>query len=75
MKLQNLCVINIQQGKGDGMEKDEAVVTADENNVQQSKEEDWVEGCFKENYLVPHVCPVATGKWCKNYTKCKNMSK
>lgn len=40
---------------------------------EQTKEEDYVEGCFKENYLVPHVCPVATGKWCKSYTKCKSM--
>ena len=43
------------------------------NNVQQA-EEDYVEGCHTENYLVPHVCPVATGGWCKDYTRCKNMA-
>ena len=51
------------------------IALAEETNVQQSKEEDWEEGCFKENYMVPHVCPVATGGWCKNYTRCKNMAK
>lgn len=48
-------------------------VTTDETNVQQSTEEDYTKGCFKENYLVPHVCPVATGDWCKDYTKCKSL--
>lgn len=49
------------------------VVTADKTNMQQAKEEDYVEGCFKENYLVQQVCPVATGVWCKDYTKCKSL--
>ncbi len=40
---------------------------------EQTKEEDWVEGCYKENYMVPHICPVATGGWCKDYTKCKQL--
>ena len=62
----------MEQGKGDGMGKED--VTAEETNVQQSKEEDWVEGCFKENYMVPHICPVATGGWCKSYTRCKSMA-
>ncbi len=63
----------MEKGKGDGMSKDTTIVTADEINVQQSKEEDWVEGCHKENYMVPHICPVATGGWCKDYTKCKQL--
>ena len=46
-----------------------------DNNKQQDKqpEEDYVEGCRKENYMVPHVCPVATGGWCKDYVKCRNL--
>jgi len=51
------------------------VVTAEETNMQQSKEEDYVEGCFKENYMVPHVCPVATGKWCRDYVKCRSLDR
>ena len=26
-------------------------------------EEDYVEGCHRENYMKPHVCPVATGNY------------
>ena len=36
-------------------------------------EEDYVAGCHKENYMKPHVCPVATGGWCKDYVKCRNL--
>lgn len=38
---------------------------------EQAKEEDYVEGCFKENYMKPRICPVATGGWCRDYVKCK----
>ena len=45
--------------------------------MQQSEakdpEDDYAAGCFKENYMVPNVCPVATGGWCRDYTRCKNM--
>lgn len=44
-------------------------------NQEKEQTEDYVAGCFKENYMVPHVCPVATGHWCKDYTRCKNMAK
>lgn len=45
-----------------------------ENESQeQIKEEDYVEGCHKENYMKLHVCPVATGGWCKDYVKCRNL--
>lgn len=48
-----------------------------EENMQQDQntqpEEDYVEGCHKENYMVPHVCPIGTGKWCRDYVKCKNL--
>ena len=40
---------------------------------EQTKEEDYAEGCYKENYMVPHVCPIATGGWCRDYVKCKCM--
>ena len=30
-------------------------------------------GCFLSNYKIKHVCPIATGKWCRDYTKCKCM--
>lgn len=40
---------------------------------EKSKEEDYTEGCFKANYMLPHVCPIATGGWCRDYVKCKNM--
>lgn len=42
-----------------------------EQNSQ--REEDYIEGCHKENYMVPHVCPVVTGGWCKDYVKCRNL--
>lgn len=35
--------------------------------------ENYVEGCFKENYMKPHICPIATGGWCRDYIKCKSM--
>lgn len=38
---------------------------------EETKEEDYAEGCFVENYMVPHVCPIATGGWCRDYIKCK----
>lgn len=44
-------------------------------NQEKEQIEDYVVGCFKENYMVPHVCPVATGGWCKDYTKCRSMEK
>ena len=28
-------------------------------------------GCFLSNYGERHVCPIATGKWCRDYEKCK----
>lgn len=30
-------------------------------------------GCFLSNYKTKHVCPIATGKWCRDYTKCRCM--
>lgn len=45
------------------------------NNRKKTKEEDYSIGCFKENYMVPHVCPLATGKYCKDAIKCKNMKR
>lgn len=30
-------------------------------------------GCFMSNYMVPHICPIATGGWCRDYVKCKCM--
>ena len=46
-----------------------------EENMQQNTEpeEDYVEGCHKENYMKPHVCPVATGNWCRDYVKCRSL--
>lgn len=43
-----------------------------ENREMQPKE-DYVEGCFKENFKKPHICPVATGGWCKDFTKCRTL--
>ena len=40
---------------------------------EQQTEENYVEGCHEENYMVPHVCPVATGGWCKDYVKCRSI--
>lgn len=30
-------------------------------------------GCFLSNYKLKHVCPIATGNWCRDYEKCKCM--
>lgn len=30
-------------------------------------------GCFLSNYKQPHVCPIATGHWCKDYVKCATL--
>ena len=51
-------------------------MTKEENTQQEQNpqpEEDYIVGCHKENYLVPHVCPVATGGWCRDYVKCRNL--
>lgn len=49
-------------------------MTREENKQQdQQPEEDYVEGCHEKNYMVPHVCPIATGKWCRDYVKCRNL--
>lgn len=69
----------VEQGKGDTV-ADLGNMTLDEIiKMQQAEtkelEDDYVAGCFKENYMVPHVCPVATGHWCRDYTKCKSMEK
>lgn len=40
---------------------------------EKQTEEDYAAGCFKSNYMIPHVCPIPTGGWCKEYIKCKNM--
>ena len=42
---------------------------------EKTQEEDYAEGCFAENYMVPHVCPIATGGWCRDYIKCKGKEK
>ena len=42
------------------------------NNTKKTKEEDYSIGCFKENYMVLHVCPLATGGHCKEAIKCIN---
>ena len=47
-----------------------------ENMQQEQKtqpEEDYAEGCHKENYMKPNICPIATGGWCKDYIKCRSM--
>ena len=49
-----------------------------EENIEQKKtnirpEEDYIEGCHKENYMKLHVCPVATGGWCRDYVKCRSL--
>lgn len=50
-------------------------MTKDDYKQQDKQpEEDYVEGCHKENYMKPHVCPIATGGWCKDYVRCKNMA-
>lgn len=43
--------------------------------MEENTKEDYVEGCFKENFMKPHICPIATGNWCKDYMKCKNMER
>lgn len=40
---------------------------------QETEKEDYAAGCYKENYMVPNVCPVATGNWCRDYVKCKSL--
>lgn len=30
-----------------------------------------VVGCYLSNYKVPHICPIATNGWCRDYTKCQ----
>ena len=46
-----------------------------ENQIESIKKEtgfdEMVIGCFLSNYMVPHVCPIATGGWCRDYVKCK----
>lgn len=37
------------------------------------EEEDYIVGCYRENYMKPHVCPVTTGGWCKDYVRCRNL--
>ena len=48
-----------------------------ENKIEVLKKEtgfdEIVIGCFLSNYKIKHVCPIATGKWCREYTKCKRM--
>lgn len=41
--------------------------------VETQPEEDYVEGCHKENYMKLHICPIPTGGWCKDYVKCRNL--
>lgn len=43
-----------------------------QNNIKKTKEEDYSIGCCKENYKVYPICPLATGKWCKDAVKCKS---
>lgn len=40
---------------------------------QETEKEDYAAGCHKENYMKPHVCPVATGGWCRDFVKCRNL--
>lgn len=47
------------------------MMQSEECNTQM--EEDYVEGCHRENYMKAHVCPVATGKWCRDYVKCRSL--
>ena len=35
--------------------------------------DEMVIGCFLSNYREKHVCPIATGGWCRDYVKCKCM--
>lgn len=67
----------VEQGKGDTVAELGSMTLDEIIKMQQSEakelEEDYTVGCFKENYMVPHICPVATGRWCKGYTKCKSM--
>ena len=46
--------------------------TIEELREETGFDEDVI-GCFLSNYKVPHVCPIATGKWCRDYTKCKSI--
>ena len=50
----------------------------DNQNEVKEKEndnEDYIVGCHRENYLVPNICPVATGNWCRDYVKCRGLDK
>lgn len=44
-----------------------------EQEYESKKEEDYVVGCHNENYMKPHICPVATGNWCRDYVKCRSL--
>ena len=48
-----------------------------EQQIQEFKKEtgfdEIVIGCFFSNYMVSHICPIATGGWCRDYVKCKCM--
>ena len=48
-----------------------------EQQIQMLKKEtgfdEIVIGCFLSNYREKHVCPIATGGWCRDYVKCKCM--
>lgn len=51
-------------------------MTKAENKQQDQNtqpEEDYVIGCHEENYMVPHVCPISTGGWCRDYVRCRNL--
>ena len=48
-----------------------------EHQIEMLKKEtgfdEIVIGCFLSNYEIKHVCPIATGGWCRDYVKCKCM--
>lgn len=48
-----------------------------ENQIELLRQEtgfdEIVIGCFLSNYEERHVCPIATGGWCRDYVKCKCM--
>lgn len=48
-----------------------------EQQIEELKKEtgfdEIVIGCFLSNYRERHVCPIATGGWCRDYVKCKCM--
>ena len=45
----------------------------EEREVVKEPEENYVEGCHEANYMEPHVCPMATGGWCRDFVKCRNL--